>query len=78
MKSMFKKVTSFVGLSVVLALNFLLMSGAQVVHAQSGIGDVGEDCKWFYETCPTVSREVCLVDGTGNTCTCGNVTRECT
>ena len=45
-------------------------------------GDTG--CNWQSQTCPRVNawtspqrREVCLMEGDGNSCTCGEVTRPC-
>ena len=38
-----------------------------------------QQCKWSGQDCPDgqTYREVCLVDGDGNTCSCGSVTRSC-
>ena len=57
-----------------LTFNMVILSNSPV-RAQAG-GGVG--CKWSGEDCPDNShREVCLVDGDGNDCTCGSVTRAC-
>jgi len=66
---------SFVLLSGFLALNLIVIS-SQPVRASEGEG--GGNCKWMQQTCPdNTFREICLVDGNGNSCTCGAVTRHC-
>lgn len=40
----------------------------------------GSDCKWKVIDCPgwgNGNYEACLSNGDGNSCTCGQVTREC-
>ena len=39
----------------------------------------GFNCYWHSETCTSGygSREVCIKGGNGNSCTCGDVTRDC-
>ena len=51
----------------------------QPVRAQKEFNQLGEfTCKWWTQSCPDgYSREICVRDGTGNTCTCGDVTRAC-
>lgn len=36
-------------------------------------------CKWEHDWCGVGKgwREICVVTGDGNTCTCGEVTRDC-
>lgn len=40
----------------------------------------GLECKWKVQDCPdwgTGDYEACLVNGDGNSCACGSVTRDC-
>ena len=68
------KSISFILLVGLLTFNMVILSNS-AVRAQAGAG-VG--CKWLGETCPSgMWREVCVVDGGGNDCTCGGVTRSC-
>jgi hypothetical protein len=68
-------------LLVILTVNIITLStspaGAQ--SSQSLLPTEGEfTCKWSPDQCNSgISREICLRDGTGNTCTCGDVTRSC-
>lgn len=60
----------FLGFVAIIALVLLINSNS----AQA------TDCKWKYIDCPgwgTGGYEACLVTGDGNTCTCGEVTRDC-
>jgi hypothetical protein len=61
-------------------INAAVLTSTQTTRAQVAV-EVGEGtgtCKWSGEDCPGGgSREVCLEDGDGNTCSCGSVTRPC-
>jgi hypothetical protein len=64
---------------VVLGLNLGLL-GFTPTNAQSDQTLLPTDqftCKWLNEECPSFDREICVRDGTGNTCNCGDVTRSC-
>ena len=54
------------------------------VEALANREDPTGDCKWHKEKCPAscwycsgTEREVCLNDGDGNSCSCGDTTRPC-
>ena len=65
---------SFVLLSGFLALNLIVIS-SQPARASE---EEGGNCKWQQQACPdNTFREVCVVDGDGNSCKCGAVTRSC-
>jgi hypothetical protein len=72
---------SALGLKRVILASFLSLSliNAGVLISRANTQSMSEPaCKWSGETCPQgESREVCLSDGDGNTCTCGDVTRSC-
>jgi hypothetical protein len=71
----------FITAAFLLTLNltaFMAPSFAKKPIIPPGGGDPGLTCKWSTEICPDESRrEVCLVDGNGRECTCGDVTRSC-
>jgi len=72
------KKSSYVVLAFLLAYNIVILT-SNSVYGKSNESLTGEiTCKWQGDTCPSGNtREVCLKDGTGNTCTCGDVTRSC-
>jgi hypothetical protein len=74
-----KKKIGFIFFTITVLMNVILLY--QPASAQSNesllTGEIGS-CKWWTQDCPdNYKREVCVADGTGNTCTCGDVTREC-
>lgn len=75
-KSSFLKPLSLILLSGLLTLNFLILSGSS---AKASEEEGGGNCKWSPAVCPggQIQREICLSDGTGNSCQCGSVTRPC-
>lgn len=51
-----------------------LASVEAVAASESG----GTQCKWAKQTCDNGNtREVCVTDGNGGSCSCGSVTRPC-
>lgn len=46
--------------------------------AQEESGGGGTSCRWHSEKCPSGStREVCVDNGDGSSCSCGSTTRPC-
>jgi hypothetical protein len=74
-----KKLIIFSAVLLSLANVIILSLPAKAQVYQSLLPTEGEGtCKWAGETCPSGTfREVCLKDGSGSTCTCGDVTRSC-
>ena len=74
-KTKVQKAIFFGLLASLLTLNLIILSGTSA-NATDGGG--GNTCKWEQQICTDQStREVCITDGDGNTCTCGAVTRHC-
>ena len=72
-------VGGFLVLSILL-INFSVLSLPNSSFAQGGNEGLppDADCKWEQERCSeTVTREICVTTGNGNTCTCGQTTRAC-
>ncbi|WP_373523930.1 hypothetical protein [Aquiflexum sp.] len=90
MVTLFKKFK--IGMIAFGAMAFMMMAGWQFgvsgtdvvftdkeVALENAIAGSGA-CKWKKYTCPGwggTSYEACLTNGDGNTCTCGEVTRDC-
>jgi hypothetical protein len=74
-----KKLLSLSALIFVIGIN---CSWMKPVPVMSTALRMEQECKWQAQLCkslfpPAQYREICLVDGDGNSCTCGDVTREC-
>lgn len=66
--------TCFIAITTMLGL--AIVANGQNTSVLTSEGDL--NCKWWTEYCPDgTNREICLTDGTGHACECGDTTRAC-
>jgi hypothetical protein len=69
----------YVQRSILLGILILLFINAMVLTASANSrNSFVPTCRWSSQICESGTfREICLVDGTGNICECGTVSRPC-